>query len=64
MVAKLRWKWFLLPLLGLALLAGAVAVRVEGGKPKPPPPPPPSAGVQYEIQFWALPFGDTGNNIL
>jgi hypothetical protein len=38
MVTSVRWKWFLLPILGIALLAGGLVVHVEGGKPKPPPP--------------------------
>jgi probable HAF family extracellular repeat protein len=52
MVTSVRWKWFLLPILGIALAAGGLVVHVEGGKPKPPPPPPP---VLYGIQFWTWP---------
>jgi probable HAF family extracellular repeat protein len=54
MVTSVRWKWYLLPILGIALLAGGLVVRVEGGKPKPPPPPP-SPPVLYDIQFWTTP---------
>ncbi len=56
MVTSVRWKWFLLPILGIALLAGGVVVQLEAGKPggggggTPP--------VQYEIQFWTWPQGD------
>jgi hypothetical protein len=53
MVTSVRWKWFLLPILGIALLAGGLVVHVEGGKPKPPPPP-----VLYDIQFWTAPDGE------
>ena len=52
MATSVRWKWFLLPILGIALLAGGVA-QLEAGKPKPPPPPPPP--VLYGIQFWRTP---------
>ena len=55
MATCVRRKWFLLTILGIALLAGAVVVRVEGAKPPPPPPPPP---VNYGIQFWTFPQGD------
>jgi probable HAF family extracellular repeat protein len=55
MVPSVRWKWFLLPILGIALLAGGLVVHVEGGKPKPPPPPPPPPPVLYGIQFWTTP---------
>jgi probable HAF family extracellular repeat protein len=52
MVTSVRRKWFLLPILGIALLAGGLVVHVEGGKPQPPPPPPP---VLYDIQLWTPP---------
>ena len=33
MATKVRWKWFLIPILGFALLAGGVVVQVQAGKP-------------------------------
>ncbi len=47
MVTSVRWRWFLFPILGIALLAGALVVQVDGAKP--PPPPPPTPPVQYNI---------------
>jgi probable HAF family extracellular repeat protein len=59
MVTSVRWKWFLLPILGIALLAGGLVVHVEGGKPKPPAPPP----VYYNIHFWGMPAAYTSFDI-
>ncbi len=47
MATKARWGWFLLGILGCAVLASGLMAPVEGGKPKPPPPPP----VHYQLTF-------------
>ncbi len=56
MRSNVKWKWFLFPILGIALLAAGL-VQVEAGKPAPPPPPP-IPPVLYGIQFWYIPQGD------